>query len=115
MRAVVVVVVAPCRDQMAGMAQGREQVLVKAFIPKAAIEALDKAVLHRFPRRDVMPFDPTILLPFEDGVRGQLGPVARPEEALRRGYGHARSLQVAQRVAITGSQVSTVVLREPHR
>ena len=32
MRAVVVVVVAPSVDQMAGMAQGWEQVLVEAFI-----------------------------------------------------------------------------------
>jgi hypothetical protein len=40
--------------------------------------------------------------------------VARREEALLRGYGHARSPQIAQRVAITGSQVSIVVLREPH-
>jgi hypothetical protein len=36
--------------------------------------------------------------------------VARREEGLPTGYGHARSLQIAQRVAITGSQVSTVVL-----
>lgn len=38
------------------------------------------------------------------------GTVARREEGLLRGYGHARSPQIAQRVAITGSQVSTVVL-----
>jgi hypothetical protein len=68
MRAVVIVVVAPCRDQMAGMAQGREQVLVKAFIPKAAIEALDKAVLHRLSRRDVMPLDLAIFLPLEHRI-----------------------------------------------
>ena len=36
--------------------------------------------------------------------------VARREEGLPIGYGRARSLQIAQRVAITGSQVSTVVL-----
>jgi hypothetical protein len=34
MRAVVVVVVAPCRDQVAGVAQAGEQVLVQAFIPQ---------------------------------------------------------------------------------
>jgi len=32
-RAMVVVVVAPCRNQLAGMAQGREQVLVQALVP----------------------------------------------------------------------------------
>ena len=41
--------------------------------------------------------------------------VARREEAPLRGYGHARSPEIAQRVAITGSQGSTVVLRKPHR
>jgi hypothetical protein len=44
-RAVVVVVVAPCRDQVPGMAQAGEQVLVEAFVPQATVEALDEAVL----------------------------------------------------------------------
>ena len=114
MRAAVIVVVAPCRNQMAGMAQVWEQVLVQAFIPQAAIEAFHEAVLHRLAWRDVMPFHTAIFLPFEHGVRRQLGAVARREEGLLRGYGRTRSLQIAQRVAITGSQVSTVVLHEPH-
>lgn len=75
MRAMVVVVVAPCRNQMAGMAQSREQVLVRAFVPQTAIEALDQAVLHRLARRDVMPFDLAFLLPFQHRVRVQLGSV----------------------------------------
>src|SRR6056297_2506231 len=41
---------------------------------------------------------------------GELLAIARREEGLPIGYGRARSLQIAQRVAITGSQVSTVVL-----
>ena len=57
MRAMVIVVVAPCRNQMAGMAQRREQVLVQALIPQTAVEALHEAVLRRFAGRDVMPFD----------------------------------------------------------
>ncbi|WP_209428501.1 hypothetical protein, partial [Pararhodobacter sp. SW119] len=36
--------------------------------------------------------------------------IARREEVLPTGYGRVRSPQIAQRVAITGSQVSTVVL-----
>lgn len=75
MRAMVVVVVAPCRNQMAGMAQAGEEVLVQAFVPQAAIEALDQAVLHRFSWRDVMPLHPSILRPFEHGVRRQFGSV----------------------------------------
>lgn len=40
-RAVVIVVVAPCRNQTAGMAQGWEQVFVQALIPQAAIDGED--------------------------------------------------------------------------
>ncbi|MDB5657682.1 MAG: hypothetical protein JWS10_297, partial [Cypionkella sp.] len=39
-----VVVVAPCRDQVAGMAQGVEEMLVEAFVAQPAVEAFDKAV-----------------------------------------------------------------------
>lgn len=54
-RAVVIVVVVPCRNQMAGTAQGREQVLVLAFISQAAIESFHEAAPHGFseiPRRE---------------------------------------------------------------
>lgn len=44
MRAVMVVVVAPYCDQVAGMAQAGEQVLVEAFVAQSAVEALDEAV-----------------------------------------------------------------------
>ena len=81
MRAVVIVVVAPCRNQMAGMAQRREQVLVQAFVPQATIEALHEAVLHRLSRCDVVPFNLPILLPFEHGVRRQLGAVVTDDHA----------------------------------
>ena len=61
MRAVVVVIVALCRNQMAGMAQVREQVLVEALVPQAVVEALHEAILHRLARRDVVPFNLAIL------------------------------------------------------
>lgn len=70
-----VVVVAPCRDQVAGMAQTGEQVLVQAFVPQAAVEALNEAVLHGFAGRDVVPFDLPVLLPCQDRVRGQFGAI----------------------------------------
>ena len=69
MGAVVIVVVAPCCNQMAGMAQVWEQVLVQAFVPQAAVEAFDQAILHQLARRDVAPFHLAILLPFQHGVR----------------------------------------------
>ena len=57
-----------------------------------------------------MPFDLAILLPSEHGVAGQLGAIACREEGRPTGCGRARSPRLAQRVAITGCQVSTVVL-----
>jgi hypothetical protein len=42
---------------MAGLAQAREQVFVQALVPRAAIETLHEATLHRLARRDVVPFD----------------------------------------------------------
>ena len=71
MRVVVIVVVAPGVDQVTGMAQAHKQVLVQALIPKAAIEALHEAVLHRFAGRDVVPVDAGVLAPSEHGHTGQ--------------------------------------------
>ena len=45
-----------------------EQMLVEALVTKAAVEALDEAILHRLARRDVVPFDVTQLLPSQDGI-----------------------------------------------
>lgn len=59
-----IIVAAPCRDYMAGMAQAVEQMLVGAFIAQAAIEALHQAILHGIAGCDVMPFDLPVLLPF---------------------------------------------------
>src|SRR5690606_18332808 len=52
-----------------------EQALVQQFIAHATVETLDKAVLHRFARRDVVPFDAVLLRPGQDHVRGELGAV----------------------------------------
>ena len=68
MWAVLVEVDAPCGDQIAGMAQAVEQMLIEAFVAHASIEALDEAILHRFARRDVVPIDFSVFLPFQGGV-----------------------------------------------
>jgi hypothetical protein len=47
-----IIIVAPCRDYMAGMAQTVEQMFVEAFIAQAAIKALHKAILHGLAGRD---------------------------------------------------------------
>ena len=78
---VMVVVFAPCRNQMAGMAQVGKEVLVEALVPQAAIEAFHEAILHWFARRDVVPFDLPILLPFQHCIRGELGAVVRDHHA----------------------------------
>ena len=79
MRAVVVVVVSPCTDQLAGMAEAGEQVLVQAFVARAAVEALDQAILNRFAGSDVMPLDTAFFLPAQDRRRGQFRAVAYRE------------------------------------
>ena len=104
MGTVSVVIVAPCGNQMAGMAQGIEQVLVQAFVAHPAIEAFHKTILHRLASRwkrafgttrDVMPLDLTIFLPLEDGIRCEFRPVACRGEAFLSGCGHLRSSHIA--------------------
>ena len=70
-----VVVPAPCRDQAASMAQGVEDVFIQAFIPEASIKTLHKAILHRFPRRNVMPLNLAVLLPLKDRIGGEFSPI----------------------------------------
>jgi len=110
-----VVVVAPEGQLPSRIVQSVEDLLVQQLIAQATIERLDEDVLLRLARVDVMPWNGVLVGPSQNGPTGELGPVARREEGLPRGYGHARSPQIAQRVAITGSQVSTMVLHEPHR
>ena len=87
-----VVVVAPCRDHAAGMAQRREQVFVEAFLAHPPVEALHQAVLHWFAWRDVVPIDLAVFLPFQHRIRCQFRPVARREQGLLVGYGRLCSL-----------------------
>lgn len=47
-----IVVLSPCLDDRAGMAQGLEPVRVQAFVPELAIEALDVGALRRLARLD---------------------------------------------------------------
>ncbi len=47
MWAVVIIVSSPFFDDIAGVAVTGKQVFVQTFIPQPAVEALDKAILHR--------------------------------------------------------------------
>ena len=67
-RSVGVVVDPPFFDDLARLVEVGEQVFVEALVAQAAVEALDEAILHRFARRDVVPFDAALVLPGQDGV-----------------------------------------------
>ena len=71
----VVVVVTPQGQLAAGISQAVEDLLVQAFIPQAAVEGLDEAILLRLARVDVVPFDTVLVGPFQDGLAGELGSV----------------------------------------
>ena len=58
-----VVVGAPCRNQVAGMAQSREQLLAQALIAQAVIEAFDDAILQGIARFEVVQFDLPLFMP----------------------------------------------------
>lgn len=85
MRPVGVVVDPPFFDDLTGLVEVGEQVLVEAFVAQPAVEAFNKAILHWFAWRDIVPFDPVLFLPSQYGVEGELGAVA-PTEGMRRGH-----------------------------
>jgi len=75
-----------------------------------AVQGFDEAIISRLSgwrkvERDVICIGPQVKI-----TGDEFAAVARREQALPTGNGHPRSLPIAQRVAITGSQVSTVVL-----
>src|ERR1700761_1965872 len=78
-----VVVDSPCFDDLTRLRKVAEQMLVETLVAQAAIEALDEAVLGRFARHDVVPFDATLFLPGQDCARGQLGAVVADDHERR--------------------------------
>ena len=60
---VLVEVVTPSGNQIAGMAQAVEQVFIEAFVAHPAIEAFHEPILHWLARRDVVPVNLPVLLP----------------------------------------------------
>ena len=76
-----VVVSTPILAFSPGVVEAHEPVSIQTLGAELAIEALDEAILHRFARRDVVPFDVVLLLPSHDGVRGELGAVIADQHA----------------------------------
>ena len=68
-----VVVFPPLFDQDLRFAQAVEYLAVEKFIPHPPVEAFDECVLAWFSRRDVMPVDPGVLNPPQDGHAGEFG------------------------------------------
>ena len=58
-----IVVSAPWRNHAASMAQRREQVFVRTFLPHPLLEAFDQAVRHRLAECYVVPVNLAIFLP----------------------------------------------------
>ena len=79
MRAAGIEVIHPEGKFFLGVIEPEEKGLVQEFVPHAAIEALAKAVLHRFSRRDIVPCDAVLRSPAEVRVRGELRPIVRDD------------------------------------
>src|ERR1700704_5612765 len=74
-----VVIVGPVCNLYPGMIEAEEQALVEQLVPHPTIEALTKAVLHGFARRDEVPGNAVLLCPGEHGVRRELGAIVRDD------------------------------------
>lgn len=58
------------------MVQVAKHGLVEQFIPHPPVDTFHKTGLHRLARRDVMPLDPVLGTPAQDGVRSQFRAVS---------------------------------------
>ena len=67
----VIVILPPCLDEMTGMGERQEPVLVEAFIAELAVEAFGVAVLCWLARSDVVPFDMVMMCPLQDSPAGE--------------------------------------------
>ena len=74
-----VVVDPPRLDDAASFAKPVEQMLVEALVTQPAIERFHERILCRLSGCDVVPFDPSVLHPFQDRVTGQLRAVVRDD------------------------------------
>ena len=74
MRAHVIVVEAPTRDELPRFGQIQESMLIQAFVPESAVESFNVSILHRLARLDIMPSHPAWNPP-ENGHTSQFGAV----------------------------------------
>ena len=79
MRALLVVVVLPVRENHSRLAERVYQLPVQAFLPESAIEALGVPVLPWTSRIDVEGLDPVFFEPSLYDLGDELGPVVRAD------------------------------------
>jgi hypothetical protein len=85
-----VVVEPPFGQDHSGMGERAEQRLVQQLVAQTAIETLDKGVLLRFARRDLVPFNTAVLRPTQDRRAGQLGAVVGDTSSGFTAFGNDR-------------------------
>ena len=74
-----VIIVSPAPEDAAGVGECVEHFFIEAFIAALSVKAFNEAILLRLARRDIVPGDAGLILPFEDGATGQLRPVVRDD------------------------------------
>ena len=116
MRALLVVIVAPVREEHSRFAERVYQLAVQALLPEAAIEALCVPVLPRASGVDVEGLDPVFFEPSIDRLGDELGAVARARafggsmlayRLLQQGQ-HVASLDGVDAVALPGELVDQI-------
>ncbi len=78
-RPLLVVFPPPRFDHELRFLQGQKPVLVEAFIPKLAVEALDKGILHGLSRLNEVEMDPMLSRPRIQRRPGEFGPVIQDQ------------------------------------
>ena len=73
-----VVVLPPACNALPGLRQRFKPLLIQAFIPELAVEALDVAVLHRLTRFNQDVAYPVLMCPGQERTAGEL--VSSPEQ-----------------------------------
>jgi len=76
----VIVIMSPGFGDPSGFWKASEPVLVEALIPKAPVEALAGAVLHRLPRLDEVVSDPPLIAPLVEYPAGELRAVVGDDD-----------------------------------
>ena len=72
MKPILIVINAPVLDDLSGLIEAHEPVLVQAFIAESAVKAFHVAVIDRFPWPNKLKLDPAFIRPSVKGVADKL-------------------------------------------